>query len=164
MTTQLDSRVTWASQRLCRRMPARLLSIVAPVQVVLPALFNCRPCGSAASQSHPTHLSLSLRHLPPRAPPCNLVATTWCTRFLFFTSVSGRIMGGSQETLEFLGADGDVDMTEVDIPVENFIPDHGMAALMASAEAAYSKGGQQSAKPVKVSPAICSKTACVSSV
>jgi hypothetical protein len=62
---------------------------------------------------------------------------TTSDQFLLFTTMSGRVTGGTQDTLRLVGEA--TDLEDVTVPIGRFIDDDTLAALLSAVELAFSK-------------------------
>jgi hypothetical protein len=71
-------------------------------------------------------------------------------RFLFYCTGSGRVLGGTQDTLHLLSDGGDADLDDRMVLLEDLVDATDMGALQAAAEAAFRKGSEQLMKFAQV--------------
>ena len=71
-------------------------------------------------------------------------------RFLFYCTGSGRVLGGTQDTLHLLSDGGDADLDDRMVLLEDLVDATDMVALEAGAEAAFRKGSEQLMKFAQV--------------
>ena len=64
-----------------------------------------------------------------------------CRRFLFFSTGSGRLIGGSQEALYLVSGSHYVDLQDTPVPIERLIDGRTMSRLMTAAEATFNRSG-----------------------
>ena len=76
------------------------------------------------------------------------------SRFMFFIAGSGRILGGTQDTLEVLSESGEADMGDRNVSLGHIMDEATQEALMSAAETAFNKNNRQLMKFITVSP-IC---------
>lgn len=75
----------------------------------------------------------------------------WC-RFLFFSSGTGRILAGTQESLLAVAGTDEVDLEDSSLTIGQYLSDQDMGLLMAGVESAFHKNSSsQLMKPVTVS-------------
>lgn len=77
-------------------------------------------------------------------------------RFIFFSSKSGRVFAGTQETLQLIAGTGadDVVLEDGTVNIKDYVDEADMGVLMAGAESAFHKApGKQFMKPVQVGTA-----------
>lgn len=73
------------------------------------------------------------------------------SRFMFFIAGSGRILGGTQDTLEVLSESGEADMGDRNVSLGHIMDEATQEALMSAAETAFNKNNGQLMKFITVS-------------
>jgi hypothetical protein len=72
-------------------------------------------------------------------------------RFLFYAIRSGRILAGSEETMQIISGTGEVDLQEMELLLSQFMVPTDMQKLLEGAEAAFNKGpASKMMKPLQV--------------
>ncbi len=70
--------------------------------------------------------------------PC-FVCVFFCVRFLFFSSRTGRILAGTQESLQLVAGTDEVDLEDRELSIHDFLSEEDFGALMSGCESAFHK-------------------------
>jgi hypothetical protein len=80
-------------------------------------------------------------------------------QFMLFTTISGRVAGGTQDTLRLVGEA--IDLEDVNVPISRFIDDDTLTTLLSAVELAFSKAnGARLMKNIQVRCAVRARCEC----